>query len=235
MKLRDYILGIPVFIILIYIILSKVFFNSSSAEFHKAEKTWLAFYSYDRTEIGDLSMIHQRGYGVYPAEIIVHSWEIINNSNEPFHGKVNLILNKQDNAIKMYYKFNKLNNEITIPPQTKVKVTLIGYIEPDILLTNRLEKFYDRSLVISLVVHDINEYDQFYWDSQSYYFVKEHFDLSTNQYKPESIDFIKERCNFLKVNYSVRWNIKPKICFEDDIEITTMPKTIHIPYYYDNN
>jgi len=213
MKLRDYILGIPIFIILMYIIITKVLFGSSLPEFQKAEKTWLTFSSYNRTDIGNLSLMNQRGYGVYPAEPIVHSWEIKNNSNQEFHGIVNLILEKQDNSIKMYYTFNNLRNEIKIPPGATVRVTLLGYLNPEILLTDKLKNYYNRSLSISLVVHDINEYDTFYWDSRSYYFAHEHYNTETDDYKLASIQFINETCSQLKEKYAVRWNIQPKICY----------------------
>lgn len=235
MRLRDYILGIPVFLILMYIIITKVLFGSSLPEFHKAEKTWLTFSSYDRTNIGDLSMINQTGYGIYPADPIVHSWVIVNNSDQEFNGIVNLILEKQDNSIKMYYTFNNLRNEITIPPYSKIRVTLLGYLKPEILLTDMLKNYYNRSVAISLVVHDINEYDQFYWDSRSYYFAHEHYNPKTDDYKTDSIDFIKQKCNQLKEEYAMKMSVQPKICYKqvnsvDVKEFSTTPATTMFPY-----
>jgi len=227
MKLRDYILGIPIFIILMYIIITKVLFGSSLPEFQKAEKTWLNFSSYNHTDIGNLSLLHQTGYGIYPADLIVHSWVIVNNSDQEFNGVVNLIVEKQDNSIKMYYIFNNLRNEVTIPARSKIKITLLGYLKPEILLTDMLKDYYNRSLSISLVVHDINEYDQFYWDSQSYYFAHEHYNPNTDEYKTASAQFIKQKCNQLKENYAEKWNMKPEICHNqiDNIDVKEFDKS----------
>ena len=84
-----------------------------------------------------------------------------------------------------------------------------------------LKNYYNRSVSISLVVHDINEYDQFYWDSRSYYFAQEHYNPKTDEYKTASINFIEQKCNQLKEKYAMKMSVQPKICYRqvDSVDI----------------
>jgi hypothetical protein len=194
MKLQDYMFAITLITIIIFYGIWELKDIDNRQTVWPAEKTYISYGSYDRADTGEITIVNELGKSLYPGNPIQTQWKITNTGKEPWTGWMTVVLDKSDKLLITYVKFVDIRKKFTIDPGETILVDILGFIDPEITLTNLQTKYINKSIIINLALYEDTIFDRLFWNTRSVYYFYEYFDRSTNDFIDRHYIEVPKKC-----------------------------------------
>lgn len=226
MKLHDYLLAIPLIMVILLHSTYSWINSDTMSTLYPAKKVYVSYGSIDRADDGDLQIINELGTSIFPGNPIQTQFTIMNNDNKPWTGRLTLTVDKVDKKMMGYFYFEDIRQTVTIPSGKAMTLNVFGYIDPEVTLTDLQQKIGNNTVMITLVAYDNTEFNRLFWDTKSLYYFQKYFDKETNNYTKEHYETTGERCR--KLIESKEHNFLPWVCTHMTNKKSTSEKPDHL-------
>jgi len=199
MKLQNLLIAIPLILgIIVFSAWTIITSSNNDPLLFPAKKIYVNYGYFNRADAVALIIVNERNTSVYPGNPIQTVWKITNTDDKlSWTGEITLILDKADKLFTTYFKFQNITQTITLGPKETIEIPLLGYLDPEVTLTNSQMDVSNKSVQISLAVYEKSKFNDLFWNTRSLYYHQKFYDRNKKDYTQEHYDTVIQKCNEL--------------------------------------